>query len=117
MLLLASIALELAVAIIALRAARTGRPYLYGLAFTFAVYVLSTMGRRAVHQEKGDAADLLFEGRDRLNLYGKALLALTLANLGDDARARTVLRNAMQYVEQNDETQIAWVRTPPWSRC
>jgi hypothetical protein len=45
MLLLASIALELAVAIIALRAARTGRPYLYGLAFTFAVYVLYDAGR------------------------------------------------------------------------
>jgi hypothetical protein len=45
MLLLASIALELAVAIIALRAARTGRPYLYGLAFTFAVYVLYDAAR------------------------------------------------------------------------
>jgi hypothetical protein len=45
MLLIASIALELAVAIIALLAARTGRPYLYGLAFTFAVYVLYDAGR------------------------------------------------------------------------
>ena len=45
MLLIASIALELAVAVLALLAARTGRPYLYGLAFTFAVYVLYDAGR------------------------------------------------------------------------
>ena len=40
-----SIALELAVAIIAAVAASRGRPYLYGLAFTFAVYVLYDAGR------------------------------------------------------------------------
>ena len=40
-----SIALELAVAIIAAVAASKGRPYLYGLAFTFAVYVLYDAGR------------------------------------------------------------------------
>lgn len=45
MLLIASIALEFAVAVIAALAARRGRPYLYGLAFTFAVYVLYDAGR------------------------------------------------------------------------
>ena len=44
-LLIASIALELAVAVIATVAAHKGRPYLYGLAFTFAVYVLYDSGR------------------------------------------------------------------------
>ncbi|HKA99777.1 MAG TPA: hypothetical protein VKD02_03330 [Methyloceanibacter sp.] len=44
-LLLASIALEVAVAVIAAIAAMKGRPYLYGLAFTFAVYVLYDSGR------------------------------------------------------------------------
>jgi hypothetical protein len=44
-LLIAAIALELAVAVIAAVAARKGRPYLYGLAFTFAVYVLYDTGR------------------------------------------------------------------------
>jgi hypothetical protein len=39
-LLTVSIALELAVAIVAAIAASKGRPYLYGLAFTFALYVL-----------------------------------------------------------------------------
>jgi hypothetical protein len=44
-LLIASIALEVAVAVIAAIAATKGRPYLYGLAFTFAVYVLYDSGR------------------------------------------------------------------------
>ncbi len=44
-LLIASIALEVAVAVIAALAAFKGRPYLYGLAFTFAVYVLYDLGR------------------------------------------------------------------------
>jgi len=35
-----SIILEAAVAVIAALAARAGRPYLYGLSFTFAAYVL-----------------------------------------------------------------------------
>ncbi|HET7210461.1 MAG TPA: hypothetical protein VFI85_01815 [Methyloceanibacter sp.] len=44
-LLIAAIALELAVAVIAAVAASKGRPYLYGLAFTFAVYVLYDTAR------------------------------------------------------------------------
>ena len=44
-LLIVSIALEVAVAIIAALAASRGRPYLYGLAFTFGVYVLYDLGR------------------------------------------------------------------------
>jgi hypothetical protein len=45
MLLIASIALEAAVAIVAVLAAVKGRPYLYGLALTFAIYVLYDLGR------------------------------------------------------------------------
>ncbi len=44
-LLIISIALEVAVAIIAALAANRGRPYLYGLAFTFGIYVLYDLGR------------------------------------------------------------------------
>ncbi|HEX2446754.1 MAG TPA: hypothetical protein VHK26_01025 [Methyloceanibacter sp.] len=44
-LLIASIALEVAVAVVAVLVALKGRPYLYGLAFTFAVYVLYDLGR------------------------------------------------------------------------
>jgi len=73
----------------------------------FAAYVLALKGMQAE-----DCVDRLYEGRDRLGLYGKALLSLTLAELGDAERARLVLRNIMQYLEQNPETGIAWFRTP-----
>ena len=43
--LIVSIILEAAVAVIAMLAARQGRPYLYGLAFTFAAYVLYDAAR------------------------------------------------------------------------
>jgi hypothetical protein len=43
--LVVSIILEAAVAVIAVLAARKSRPYLYGLAFTFAAYVLYDLAR------------------------------------------------------------------------
>jgi hypothetical protein len=45
MMLIISIILEAAVAVIAALAARAGRPYLYGLCFTFAAYVLYDLAR------------------------------------------------------------------------
>ena len=45
MLLIISIILEAAVAVIAALAARNGRAYLYGLSFTFAAYVLYDFAR------------------------------------------------------------------------
>jgi hypothetical protein len=45
MLLILSIVLEAAVAVIAVLAARQGRPYLYGLAFTFTAYVIYDLAR------------------------------------------------------------------------
>ncbi len=78
----------------------------------FAAYVLSLRGIQAGDENTGTCADRLFEGRDRLGLYGKALLSLTLANLGDQERSAVVLRNVMQFLEQNPETGVAWFRTP-----
>jgi hypothetical protein len=43
--LIVSIALEIAVAVVAMLAAVKGRPYLYGLALTFTIYVLYDLGR------------------------------------------------------------------------
>jgi hypothetical protein len=43
--LVASIVLEAAVAIVAVLAARKGRPYLYGLVFTFGAYVVYDLAR------------------------------------------------------------------------
>jgi hypothetical protein len=44
-LLIISIALEVAVAVVAALGALKGRPYLYGLALPFTVYVLYDLGR------------------------------------------------------------------------
>lgn len=60
MLLIAAIALELAVAVIAALAASKGRPYLYGLAFTFAVYVLYDLARLLHFDVKGGVLSVLF---------------------------------------------------------
>jgi len=84
----------------------------------FTAYVLSLEKKKAAIEpakgddRPGDLVERLFIGRDRLGLYGKALLALTLANLDDVERARTVLRNIMQYKEENTKTRVAWFRTP-----
>ena len=59
-LLIASIALEVAVAVIAAVAAMKGRPYLYGLAFTFAVYVLYDSGRLLGWNVEGGMLSVLF---------------------------------------------------------
>jgi hypothetical protein len=43
--LIVSIALEAAVAVLAVLAARRGKPHIYGLAFTFGAYVLYDLAR------------------------------------------------------------------------
>ncbi len=60
MLLVASIALEIAVAVIALLAALKDRPYLYGLVFTFAVYVVYDTGRLFGWDVKEGVLSVLF---------------------------------------------------------
>ncbi len=60
MLLIVSIVLEIAVAVIAFLAARRGRPYLYGLAFTFGVYVVYDAGRLFGWDVKGGVLSVLF---------------------------------------------------------
>jgi predicted PurR-regulated permease PerM len=45
MLLAISILLEAAIAVLAVLAARQGRPYIYGLAFTFSAYVIYDLAR------------------------------------------------------------------------
>ncbi|HRU54926.1 MAG TPA: alpha-2-macroglobulin family protein, partial [Candidatus Sumerlaeia bacterium] len=84
----------------------------------FIAYVLSLKGVQAEYtpQRKDDPPgkliERLFEWRDNLELYGKALLSMTLANTNDKIRARLVLQNIMQYKEENAETQVVWFRTP-----
>jgi hypothetical protein len=84
----------------------------------YVAYVLSLKKIKCAYtpeksdKRSGDLVERLWTGRDQLNLYGKALLSLALANLDDEARARTVLRNIMQYKEENAETQVVHFRTP-----
>lgn len=84
----------------------------------FVAYVLSLKGAQAEYKppkkdaRSGKLIERLFEGRDKLELYGKALLSMALANVKDEERARLVLQNIMQYKEENTETQVAWFRTP-----
>jgi len=60
MLLVVSIVLEAAVAVIAVLAAQKGRPYLYGLAFTFAAYVVYDLARYLQWTVQGPLLSVLF---------------------------------------------------------
>ena len=58
--LIVSIILEAAVAAIAALAARAGRPYLYGLSFTFGAYVLYDLARLLQWSVEGPMLSGLF---------------------------------------------------------
>ncbi|MGA7486180.1 MAG: hypothetical protein WBW74_04455 [Xanthobacteraceae bacterium] len=58
--LVVSIVLEAAVAVIAVLAARRGKPYVYGLAFTFAAYVLYDLVRLLQWNVQGALPSALF---------------------------------------------------------
>ena len=60
MLLIVSIVLEAAVAAIAIMIARRGRPYMYGLAFTFAAYVVYDFARWLKWNVEGPLYAVLF---------------------------------------------------------
>jgi hypothetical protein len=60
MLLVVSIVLEAAVAVIAVLAARQGRSYLYGLAFTFTAYVVYDLARYLQWTVQGPLLSVLF---------------------------------------------------------
>ncbi len=58
--LVVSIILEAAVAILAILAARKGKPYVYGLAFTFGAYVLYDLARFLRIDVQEGALSILF---------------------------------------------------------
>jgi hypothetical protein len=60
MLLIASIILEATVAVIAVMIAHQGRPYMYGLAFTFAAYVVYDSARWLKWNVEGPLYAVLF---------------------------------------------------------
>ena len=83
----------------------------------FGAYVLSLRQQKAEYdprndERSGSLVERLWTDRDHLPPYGKALLALTLANLGDEERGRIVYQNLLQYVVQTPETHSAHIRVP-----
>jgi uncharacterized protein YfaS (alpha-2-macroglobulin family)/tetratricopeptide (TPR) repeat protein len=54
----------------------------------------------------------LYEQRDKLNNYGRALLALACHQAERPSEAQMLLRNLLQYVDRDDSNETAWVRTP-----
>jgi hypothetical protein len=58
--LVVSILLEAVVAAVAVLAARQGRPYMYGLAFTFAAYVVYDLARLLAWRVEGPLLSGLF---------------------------------------------------------
>lgn len=60
--------------------------------------------------------DTLFQERARLNLYGKALLALALQRSGRTEQAALALRNVLQFVERDEAAELAWVAIPGATR-
>jgi hypothetical protein len=62
LMLIVSIILEAAVAVIAALAAWAGRPYLYGLSFTFAAYVLRPRAPATMAGRRADAVGIVLAG-------------------------------------------------------
>lgn len=60
MLLIVSIILEAAVAVLAIMVARQGRPYIYGLVFTYAAYVFYDLARWLGWNVEGPLYAVLF---------------------------------------------------------
>ncbi|MFN3657388.1 MAG: hypothetical protein ACK4UO_09070 [Pseudolabrys sp.] len=67
--LIVSIILEAAVAVLAVLAARQGRPHVYGLAFTFAAYVVYDLARLLQWAVEGPLLSALFLAATLTALY------------------------------------------------
>ncbi len=75
-------------------------------------YVLSLEKRLSSTDPLKSWATELFETREKLGNYGRALLALALHHDGQSERAALTLRNVLQFVEREDANETAWIRTP-----
>lgn len=61
------------------------------------------------------ALDAVYEKRDDLTDYGRALLAIALAKTGDRRRAGIVIENFQNTVRVHEDTQtVSWGRTTGW---
>jgi len=72
----------------------------------YAAWVLSRAGR------KNDKLNgYLWERRAKLSAYGKLLAAMAFYNIDDVKKASTLLRNAEQVIERDDENETSWLET------
>ncbi|RME04413.1 MAG: hypothetical protein D6805_03065 [Planctomycetota bacterium] len=78
--------------------------HIHRLAYT--LWVLS-------HIEKANLKDLelVYQRRDELNLLSKALLALTLHNMGQQQKAQVLCRNLEDFAKEDKSGRIAWFET------
>ncbi|MCH8807451.1 MAG: hypothetical protein IH986_15390, partial [Planctomycetes bacterium] len=77
----------------------------------YLAYVLS-LEKRLTEENHKLWMTTLYERREKLTNYGRALLALAMHRMDDGGRAQTLLRNLLQYVQRDDSNETAWVRTP-----
>ncbi len=54
----------------------------------------------------------LYEDRNELAVYAKAMFGLALHKLGQREQLAMIMQNIGQYLEQDDENQTAWLRLP-----
>jgi uncharacterized protein YfaS (alpha-2-macroglobulin family) len=81
--------------------------YGFNACHAYACYVLSLGGRK-----NDEWLNTMYDKRDRLNNYGKALLCLTYHNLQNAERSGVLLQNIEQYLQQDSEVGLAWLKTP-----
>lgn len=86
----------------------------YALSLSYPKWLLGRTGYQSTPTQSVTRQYLeqLFPRRARLNAYGKALLALALANSGNQRDARTVLGELVGQVESNHALATAWLPTP-----
>ncbi|MEM9353891.1 MAG: MG2 domain-containing protein [Planctomycetota bacterium] len=62
--------------------------------------------------QTSEMTQLLFRDRTRLSPYGLAAFGLALEKVDDQSKHDAVLRNLMQFVQQDDSNQTAWLEIP-----
>ncbi|HHI67909.1 MAG TPA: alpha-2-macroglobulin, partial [Planctomycetes bacterium] len=66
------------------------------------------------HEKKvnSEMLSFLYEDRNKLSVYAKAMLGYACNEIGDKARRDMLLRNVEQYLKEDGENQTAWLELP-----
>lgn len=60
-------------------------------------------------QEKGEMREFLYEDRNHISVYGKAMFALALHGQGHKDKVDMLMQNISQYLVQDEENQTAYL--------